>query len=47
METKVKCLSANQIIENARERVNGMDEYINKKAELIVEQHQSIEDAEN
>ena len=49
METKAKvqALSAEAIIDNARERFVGVEEYLNSRAELLKEQHVLIEEADN
>lgn len=49
METKAKlqALSAEAIIDNARERFVSVEEYIESQVEFVESQHKSIEDAEN
>jgi len=46
-KVKVQVLSAEAIIDNARERFVDIEEYVNAKAQLIEEQHVLIEEADN
>jgi hypothetical protein len=46
-KVKIQVLSAEAIIDNARERFVDIEEYINARVQLIEEQHVLIEEAEN
>jgi hypothetical protein len=46
-KVQVKALSAEAIIDNARERFSDIEQYVNANAQLIQEQHVLIEEADN
>ena len=47
METKPKALSAQAIIDNARERFVDIEQYIEEQVEQVQSQHIMIEEADN